>query len=56
VHFKAALDATAPVTSADEWLPYVGDLYRLDVPCIHAHMTGPDASRLIAPILAEHIR
>lgn len=56
VHFKASLDATAPVTSADEWLRYVGDLYRVDVPFIHAHMTGPDASRLIAPILAEHIR
>jgi enterobactin synthetase component F len=56
IHFKAALDQSAATTSADEWRPYVGALYRIDVPFIHAHMTGAEASRLIAPILSEHMR
>jgi enterobactin synthetase component F len=56
IHFKAALDQTAATTSADEWRPYVGALYCVDVPFIHAHMTGAEASRLIAPILSEHMQ
>ena len=57
LYFRAALDHQGGDYSPQEWHPYVnGNLRVQDVPSLHAHMTGRDAIRMIAPLVAERMR
>jgi enterobactin synthetase component F len=50
--FAAGLDHLGQDFSSEEWRPYIsGAIHRHEVPSLHAHMTGPDAVRRIAPVL-----
>ncbi|THF64525.1 amino acid adenylation domain-containing protein [Pseudothauera nasutitermitis] len=52
LHVRAALDhAAKPQLRAETWLPYAARLDTLEIPMLHAHMTSPEASALIAPAL-----
>ncbi|MFV0679326.1 amino acid adenylation domain-containing protein [Ottowia sp.] len=56
-HVRAALDhASQPQMQPDAWAPYAQDIERLSVPLQHAHMTGPEATALIAPMLLERMQ
>jgi len=55
MHFTAALDHEGENLSAGQWSPYVGTLDIHDVPTVHAHMVGADATALIAPELGEYL-
>ncbi|KAF7600495.1 MAG: non-ribosomal peptide synthetase [Candidatus Dactylopiibacterium carminicum] len=52
LHVRAGLDhADKPQLQAALWQPYAQHLETLEIPMLHAHMTGPEASALIAPML-----
>ncbi len=56
-HVRAARDhAGKPQLRADAWAPYAGRVDTLDVPLMHAQMTGPEATALIAPMLTRHMQ
>jgi enterobactin synthetase component F len=55
LHFAAALEHAVDGWSAEEWRPYVGAIERYDVPYLHAQMTGPAASRIVAARLSERM-
>jgi len=55
LHFRAALDHAGSNLSPDHWKPYASDITVIDIPSLHAHMTGRDASRLIAPELSKRL-
>lgn len=55
-HIRAARDHSGkPQLQAAAWAPYADALDRLDVPLLHAEMTGPQATALIAPWLTERM-
>ncbi len=55
MHFRAALDHEGENLSARQWSPYAGTLEIHDVPTVHAHMVGADATGLIAPVLGDYL-
>lgn len=55
-HIRAALDhASQPQLQALRWAPYADELDVLDVPLLHAQMTGPHATQAIAPALVARM-
>lgn len=54
-HIRAASDHAGTGLEAGMWHPYAGDIDRLSVPFLHAQMTSPAASALIAPELARRM-
>jgi len=50
-HIRAGLDHAGRNLQGALWAPHAGTLDLLEVPFLHAHMTGPEASALIAPLL-----
>lgn len=52
-HFRAALDHQGRDLSPSQWASYAARVEVIDVPSLHAHLTGPEATALIAPVLAE---
>ncbi|WP_066269648.1 non-ribosomal peptide synthetase [Hydrogenophaga palleronii] len=57
LHVRAGLDhADKPQLQARDWLAYAQQLDTLEVPMLHAHMTGPEASALLAPALMQHLQ
>ncbi len=53
LHFRAALDHVGRDLSPAQWRPYVASVAVIDVPSLHAHLTGPEAVQAIAPVLAR---
>lgn len=54
-HIRAGLDhQTRDLTSA-LWRDYAAEIESLELPFLHAHMTGPEASQMIAPLLAARM-
>lgn len=55
-HVRAARDhAAQPQLQAARWRAYASQVDTLEVPLLHAEMTGPEASALIAPMLASRM-
>ncbi|MDO5622758.1 MAG: amino acid adenylation domain-containing protein [Paracoccus sp. (in: a-proteobacteria)] len=54
-HIRAALDHAGTNLSAAMWTPYA-EVEMEEVPFLHADMTSPAASALIAPMLARRMR
>ena len=54
-HIRAGLDHAGRGLTADLWTPWADRLDSVEVPFLHPQMTGPDAVRLIAPILADRM-
>ncbi|MDQ0511455.1 amino acid adenylation domain-containing protein [Ancylobacter amanitiformis] len=52
-HFRAALDHQGRDLSPDLWAPYAARIDVIDVPSLHAHLTGPEATARVAPVLAR---
>lgn len=52
-HFRAALDHQGRDLSPAQWRPYAARVEVIDVPSQHAHLTGPEATAFIAPVLAR---
>nr|WP_281063264.1 amino acid adenylation domain-containing protein [Ancylobacter gelatini] len=52
-YFRAALDHEGTGLTPQLWAPYVGALDITDVPSLHAFLTGPEATAVIAPVLAR---
>ena len=52
-HFRAALDHQGRDLSPDRWKAYAARVEVIDIPSLHAHLTGPEATALIAPVLSE---
>ncbi|WP_018388071.1 non-ribosomal peptide synthetase [Ancylobacter sp. FA202] len=52
LHFHAALDHAGRDLSPMQWTPYAGSVEVIEVPSLHAHLTGPEAVQVIAPVLA----
>lgn len=55
IHFRAALDHEGEDLNPGQWSPYVGTLEIHDIPTVHAHMVGADATALIAPVLGDYL-
>ncbi len=52
IHFRAALDHEDDGLSPQEWGEYTTGVIDVhDIPSLHAHMTGPAASRVVASVL-----
>ncbi|MFT3719664.1 amino acid adenylation domain-containing protein [Pseudorhodoferax sp.] len=57
VHVRAARDhAGKPQLQAARWRDYAERVEALEVPLLHAQMTGPEATALIAPMLAARMQ
>ncbi len=54
-HIRAGLYHAASDLDAGMWQPWADGLDQLEVPFLHAQMTGPAAVRLIAPALADRM-
>jgi enterobactin synthetase component F len=55
-HIRAGLDhADMPQLVPNTWAPYAELVECLTVPFLHPQLTGPEASALIAPLLAERM-
>ncbi|MDX6805087.1 amino acid adenylation domain-containing protein [Terrihabitans rhizophilus] len=52
LYFRAALDHAGEDLHPEQWAPYVAALDVHDVPALHPHLVGPEATALIAPVLA----
>lgn len=52
-HFRAALDHQGRDLSPELWAPYAAQIDVIDVPSLHAHLTGPEATARVAPVLAR---
>jgi enterobactin synthetase component F len=52
LYFRAALDHAGENLHPEQWAPYVSALDVHDVPALHPHLVGPEATALIAPLLA----
>lgn len=52
-HFRAALDHQDRDLTPDQWRPYAGRVEVVEVPVLHAHLTGPEATALIAPLVSR---
>jgi len=53
LHFRAVLDHQNRPLSPDAWQPYADGLDIVDIPSLHAHLTGPAATERIASILSR---
>lgn len=53
LHFRAALDHVGRDLSPAQWTPYAAAIEVIEVPSLHAHLTGPEAVQTIAPVLAK---
>ncbi|RTL91072.1 amino acid adenylation domain-containing protein [Ancylobacter aquaticus] len=53
LHFRAALDHAGRDLSPAQWKPYAASVEVIEVPSLHAHLTGPVAVQAIAPALAK---
>lgn len=56
LYFRAALDHVGENLSPSQWAPYVASLKVHDIPALHAHLTGAEATARIAPVLNERLR
>ncbi len=56
LYFRAALDHAGTSLTPQLWAPYIGALDIHDVPSLHAHLTGSEATALIAPVIARALR
>lgn len=54
-HFRAARDHQDSALSPALWQPYVDGLEVIDLPMLHAEMTSPQASTLIAPEILRRL-
>ncbi|RZL65815.1 MAG: amino acid adenylation domain-containing protein [Variovorax sp.] len=55
-HVRAGKDhADKPQLQASAWAPYAASLDTLSLPMLHAHMTGAEATALLAPTLAARL-
>lgn len=55
-HVRAGRDhAGKPQLRADEWRPYAQQVDTLELPLMHAQMTGAEATARLAPALAERM-
>ncbi|MFT4149262.1 MAG: amino acid adenylation domain-containing protein [Paracoccaceae bacterium] len=54
-HIRAGLDHAGRGLTADLWAPWADRLICAEVPFLHPQMTGPEAVRLIAPLLSEQM-
>ncbi|WGD28921.1 amino acid adenylation domain-containing protein [Ancylobacter sp. WKF20] len=52
-HMRAGLDHQGRDLSPEQWLAYARDVAVIEVPALHAHLTGPEATAHIAPALAR---
>ncbi len=52
-HVRAGLDHQGRDLSPDQWRAYAREVAVIEVPALHAHLTGPAATALIAPALAR---
>src|SRR5690606_34465866 len=55
LYFRAALDHAGTALHPCLWQPYIDLLDVHDVASLHAHLTGPDAVSVIAPVLAQQL-
>lgn len=56
MHLRAGRDhATKPQLQSNLWNPYAGEVEAIELPYLHAEMTGRDASAHIAPLLATRM-
>lgn len=56
-HIRAARDhADQPELQAQRWAPYADHVETLEVPFLHAQMTGAEATALIAPMLTARMK
>lgn len=53
LHFRAALDHQGRDLTPAHWRPYAGRVEVVEVPSLHAHLTGPEAVMRIAPALSR---
>ena len=53
LHFRAALDHQGRDLRPAQWAPYAARIDVVEVPSLHAHLTGPEATALIAPALSR---
>jgi enterobactin synthetase component F len=53
LYFRAALDHAGKNLFPQQWRPYVGAITVHDIPALHPHLVGSDATGRIAPVLAE---
>ncbi|MBS9475920.1 non-ribosomal peptide synthetase [Ancylobacter radicis] len=52
-HIRAGLDHQGRHLSPDQWRAYAREVAVIEVPALHAHLTGPEATAHIAPTLAR---
>jgi enterobactin synthetase component F len=55
LHFRAALDHAGRDISPAMWHPYAAAVEVVEVPALHAGLTGPAATACIAPLLAARL-
>ncbi len=53
LHFRAALDHQGRDLRPAQWARYAARIDVVEVPSLHAHLTGPEATALIAPVLSR---
>lgn len=51
LYFRAALDHAGTNLHPDLWRPYVAQLESHDIASLHAHLTGPEAVAVMAPLM-----
>ena len=56
MYFRAALDHVGLDLSPQQWAPYADEIEVHQVPALHAHLTGSEATAHIAPVLNAHLR
>jgi len=55
LYFRAALDHEGENLFPRQWSPYVGSLDIHEIPSVHAHMVGADATQSIAPVVSAYL-
>ncbi|QFR33553.1 non-ribosomal peptide synthetase [Ancylobacter sp. TS-1] len=53
LHFRAALDHKDRDLSPSMWSDHAANIHVIDVPSLHAHLTGVGATAVVAPVLAR---
>lgn len=56
LYLRAALDHQASPLHPDMWTPYIAQLEVHDIPSLHAHLTGAQATEFIAPLMQAHMQ
>ena len=54
-HFRAALDHQGRDLTPEQWRPYAGRVEVVEVPALHAYLTGPEATAVIAPVVSRRL-